>query len=227
MNQVAVSTMKPEQHKHFRHSILIAEPNYLFRKGLRALFGSEIAFQPTREVASEEELLASIQQSTPDILLVSEELLQNNVIAELLRVHCPEMKVVCLTADPPGHIDLNRLPGADLLIARSHAPVKLLEQVKNLICPEPSASRQTSDLHALVANHQEARTDVLTSREKEVVRLLSEGLTVREAAADLGLSCKTVEAHTLNLMRKLDIHDRSTLISFALASGMADARVAV
>ena len=64
---------------------------------------------------------------------------------------------------------------------------------------------------------QPIRPDVLTHREKEVVKLLSDGLTVRAAADELGLSCKTVEAHTLNLMRKLDIHSRSVLIDYAIA----------
>ncbi len=60
----------------------------------------------------------------------------------------------------------------------------------------------------------------LTGREKEVVRLLAEGKTVRQAAAELGLSMKTVEAHKLNLMRKLDIHNRASLVEYALHNGM-------
>jgi DNA-binding NarL/FixJ family response regulator len=57
-------------------------------------------------------------------------------------------------------------------------------------------------------------------REQEVMRLLAEGRTVREVAAELSLSIKTIEAHKLNLMRKLDIHNRTSLIESAVRMGL-------
>lgn len=219
--------MKLERQKHCKHNILIADTNYLFRKGLRALFGSDPEFHLIREAGNELELLAALGQGPAEILLASVDLLRGNSVTAFIQNNCPQIRVVCLTSDPPGDIDLDSLPSADLLIARSHAPVKLLEHVRSLMWPEPSAAQQTSDLRALVATGQTGRPDLLTNREKEVVRLLAEGLTVREAAVDLGLSCKTVEAHTLNLMRKLNIHDRSSLIEYAVGSGMVDNRAAV
>jgi DNA-binding NarL/FixJ family response regulator len=62
----------------------------------------------------------------------------------------------------------------------------------------------------------------LTIREQEVVRLLAEGKTVRAVAHDLALSAKTIEAHKLNLMRKLDIHDRASLIAYASRTGLLE-----
>jgi DNA-binding NarL/FixJ family response regulator len=50
--------------------------------------------------------------------------------------------------------------------------------------------------------------------------MLAEGRTARQTAAELGLSVKTVEAHKLNLMRKLDVHDRATLIASAIEAGL-------
>lgn len=83
-----------------------------------------------------------------------------------------------------------------------------------------SLSRIVPDLRALAApNEPQPRTTVLTSREQEVMRLLAEGRTVREVAAELSLSVKTVEAHKLNLMRKLDIHNRASLVEYATQQG--------
>jgi two-component system response regulator NreC len=65
----------------------------------------------------------------------------------------------------------------------------------------------------------------LTSREQEILRLLAEGRTVRETASELALSAKTVEAHKLNLMRKLRIHDRATLIEYAIQNGYIPAPI--
>jgi len=60
------------------------------------------------------------------------------------------------------------------------------------------------------------RRATLTNREREVMRLLAEGRTVRQAAEELGLSTKTVEAHKFNLMRKLDIHNKAQLVTVAI-----------
>jgi DNA-binding NarL/FixJ family response regulator len=60
------------------------------------------------------------------------------------------------------------------------------------------------------------RKRVLTSREREVLKLLAEGRTVRSAADVLGLSMKTVDAHKFNLMRKLGIHNKAELVMWAI-----------
>jgi two-component system, NarL family, response regulator NreC len=57
---------------------------------------------------------------------------------------------------------------------------------------------------------------VLTAREREVVKLLAEGRTVRSAADVLGVSAKTVDAHKFNLMRKLGIHNKAELVMWAV-----------
>jgi DNA-binding NarL/FixJ family response regulator len=60
------------------------------------------------------------------------------------------------------------------------------------------------------------RRSTLTVREREVMKLLAEGHTVKKTAAVLGLSVKTVEAHKFNLMRKLDIHNKAQLVTVAI-----------
>jgi two-component system response regulator NreC len=60
------------------------------------------------------------------------------------------------------------------------------------------------------------RRSALTPREREVVKMIAEGNSAREIASLLGLSVKTVEAHRFNLMRKLDIHNRAQLVTYAI-----------
>lgn len=62
----------------------------------------------------------------------------------------------------------------------------------------------------------------LTAREREVVKLLAQGKTVRAAAVDLGVSSKTVDAHKFNLMRKLRIHKRAELVMWAIRENIVD-----
>ena len=63
----------------------------------------------------------------------------------------------------------------------------------------------------------------LTSREKEITGLLAQGETVRQVAAKLGLSFKTVETHKGNLMRKLALRNRLSLKSYAVDAGLVQA----
>jgi len=60
----------------------------------------------------------------------------------------------------------------------------------------------------------------LTPRQKEVLQLLAEGLSMKEIAERLGVSIKTVEAHRANLMERLDIHDIPGLVRLAIRSGL-------
>jgi DNA-binding NarL/FixJ family response regulator len=57
---------------------------------------------------------------------------------------------------------------------------------------------------------------MLTPREREVMKLLAEGNSVKKVADLLGLSAKTIEAHKFNLMRKLDIHNKAQLVTYAI-----------
>ena len=65
------------------------------------------------------------------------------------------------------------------------------------------------------------RFATLTTREREVLKMLAEGNSVKEIACDLNLSVKTVEAHKFNLMRKLDIHNKAQLVQYAFTLPLA------
>ena len=56
----------------------------------------------------------------------------------------------------------------------------------------------------------------LSAREREILKLLAEGLSVKEIATRLSLSVKTVDVHKYNLMKKIDVHDRVELIKYAI-----------
>ena len=64
--------------------------------------------------------------------------------------------------------------------------------------------------------------DLLSDREREILVLLAEGMSLKEIATKLALSVKTVDAHKYNLMRKLDLHDRSELIRYAVRKKLVE-----
>ena len=66
------------------------------------------------------------------------------------------------------------------------------------------------------SNHRQPCFATLTPREKEILKFLAEGQSVKEIAQHLNLSVKTIEAHKFNLMRKLDIHNKAQLVQYAI-----------
>ena len=63
-------------------------------------------------------------------------------------------------------------------------------------------------------------SESLTPREREVLKLIAEGNTNQGIAEILGVSRKTVESHRANIMRKLDLHDVTDLVKYALRKGL-------
>ena len=67
-----------------------------------------------------------------------------------------------------------------------------------------------------VEHNANSRRSSLTPREREVVKMIAEGNSAKNIAGKLGLSVKTIEAHRFNLMRKLDIHNKAQLVTYAI-----------
>jgi DNA-binding NarL/FixJ family response regulator len=115
--------------------------------------------------------------------------------------------------------------GARGYMIKTAPPAQLIAGIRQAAAFEDrdprGLSRQAPDLKALAETERTySRTSPLTAREQEVTTLLAEGRTVREVAAELNLSIKTIEAHKLNLMRKLDIHNRASLVDYAVRAGL-------
>ena len=92
--------------------------------------------------------------------------------------------------------------------------------VRKTAAVECSASPQRTgaEIAEWPVNGTPARRRDLTAREREILKLLAEGQTVRSAANILGLSTKTVDAHKFNLMRKLGVHNKAELVMWAIQS---------
>jgi DNA-binding NarL/FixJ family response regulator len=86
---------------------------------------------------------------------------------------------------------------------------------EDLVLMVKGASSVT-DVSEFPLDEMASRKRVLTVREREVLKLLAEGRTVRSVAGILGLSVKTVDAHKFNLMRKLGIHNKAELVIWAI-----------
>jgi DNA-binding NarL/FixJ family response regulator len=179
------------------------------------------------EASSAAEALAQIQQTSPQVVVMDLELLEDGsarTVFAMRQAH-PSLAILFLTEeDGPEHLKHAVEAGGRGYMLKSSSPAELVAGIRQVAFHDhnpSSLSRIVPDLRALSGPNEtsKARSSVLTSREQEVMRLLAEGRTVREVASELSLSVKTVEAHKLNLMRKLDIHNRASLIEYATQQG--------
>ena len=211
--------------------ILIADKSSLFCRGLRTLLGTERYLQVIDVAAANDETLAKVRLLMPDVLVISVELLRSEEpgFQFALRQAMANGSILALTEDDSEEcLEQAIAAGAKGYMLKSSTPAQLAEGVRRIAFSSSYGPLQISkiipDLKALTAqNETRAQTPALTVRESEVVRLLAEGKTVRETADELSLSTKTVEAHKLNLMRKLDIHHRAALITYAVQHGIVPA----
>jgi len=205
----------------------------LFRRGLRTLLAAESDLEILDEASEIAETLAKMRLLSPDVLLMDLGLLESagQQAAISIRQARPETAILFLTQeDGPEQLELAIAAGARGYMLKNSTPAQIVAGVRQIAFADDQSpqglSKIVPDLRALAAsNDGYARGVVLTSREQEVMRLLAEGRTVREVATELSLSVKTVEAHKLNLMRKLDIHNRASLVEYAMQRGLVAAQV--
>ena len=115
--------------------------------------------------------------------------------------------------------------GARGFMLKSSEPSQIIEAISAVTAGKRYLDDRVTDVVLEGYTHPEARATAsglasLSERERETLRLVAEGNSSKEIAADLGISVRTVETHRFNIMRKLDIHSTPGLIKYALREGL-------
>jgi len=203
--------------------IVICDDHTLFVEGIKAILRNQPSLEIIGEARDGRQAVELVKQLRPDVLLMDVSMPDMNGFDATRRVHEfdesvkvliltmhdeEELVARCLEAGAAGYI-IKDAPASELLCAIEtvHKGEKYLSPVvlKNVV------SRY-------VKNSLRPKTsyDRLSGREREVLKLLAEGLSVKEIATRLNLSVKTVDVHKYNLMRKIDVHDKTELIKYAI-----------
>jgi len=205
---------------------VLVHDHVLLRQGLRRLLEDEPELEVVSEAGNAAECLRKVYELQPDVLVADAATfgMSAREAEQLVTRESPRTSIVFLSmqeqvSSPFGGL---RADAAGCAVRQTSAE-ELVEMVRRSsgvtsACPNPVGRGQTrsgSEHHLPTTTlfpHQRA----LTAREREVLKLLAEGKTVRAAATVLGLSSKTVDAHKFNLMRKLGIHNKAELVMWAI-----------
>jgi len=186
----------------------------LLRQGLRRLLDDEPDMHVVAEAGNAAEALEAVLQHQPEMVIADAHLSDcaADQIDRLIRQGSPESKVLLLTSQ-----EVESAEGAGVA-ARKTSAAELVEMVRKTLDVERAVNRdiRAKGVAEFPLEEVVPRKRVLTTREREVLKLLAEGRTVRSAAGVLGLSAKTVDAHKFNLMRKLGIHNKAELVMWAI-----------
>lgn len=197
---------------------VLVHDHVLLRQGLRRLLEDEPEIEVVAEAGNAAEALLAVLQHHPEVVIADAYIFEcaADEAERLIVQESPESKVLFLSYEG-GRLPEGRANGTSCAVRETSAE-ELVEMVRGARRAEKAAVREMPrrGQGEWPAEEQGPRKRVLTGREREVLKLLAEGRTVRSAAGVLGLSVKTVDAHKFNLMRKLGIHNKAELVMWAI-----------
>ncbi len=208
--------------------ILVADDHEIVRRGLRSLLETRPGWEVCGEAADGWEAVSKAAELHPDVVALDVGMPNLNGLdaaRQILR-HDPGQKILFLTIYESDHLARSvAAVGAKGLILKSDAGKDLINAIDSLqrnstFFNSRMAQALGSDLRG---NHRNQEKDVLTRRERQVVQLLAEGKSTKEAAAILGLRVKTAETHRSNIMSKLRLHSVSELVLYAVRNNIVQA----
>lgn len=208
--------------------VVIADDHMLVRAGIRALLEQDAEVEVVGECDDGLQALAMLEQQCPDVVLADITMpgLNGLETAAAIAKKFPEVKVIILSMHRNREYVIQALRAgcAGYLVkdgAASELDLALDAIRRGEMYLSPSISRQVVDGYlerSGVAG--QADRDLLTPRQRDVLKLIAEGKSTKQVAAALSLSVKTVETHRTKLMGRLGIHDVQGLVKYAMRLGV-------
>jgi len=207
--------------------ILVADDHDLMRRGLKVLLDARQGWSVCAEASTGREAVTMAESLRPDIAILDISMPELNGVEAARRILklSPNTEVLILSMHYSDQLIREILEaGVRGYIVKSDSDRDLVIAIEALSNHKPFFTPRATEL--ILSNYNQKGTspdaqletmgDRLTSREREIVQLLSEGKSSKEVASTLNISVKTAETHRANVMRKLDIHSVSELVRYAV-----------
>src|SRR5437867_3751746 len=213
-------------------TVLLADDHTVVRQGLRALLTAESDIEIVAEAETGRQAVQLVKNHKPDVVVmdVARPLLNGLEATRQIIRDVPSSRVLILSSYyDDEYVHQSAEAGAVGYLLKQAAVTDLVKAIreakKGNAFFSPSISKRLMEHYrqTLVRGVPvKKRTDLLTSRETEVLQLIAEGKPNKQIAAELGLSIKTVEKHRQQLMNKLGIHDIAGLTRYAISKGIIE-----
>jgi len=212
-----------------KHRILIAEDHTILREGLRALLSLDPGLEVVGEVENGRDAVRVVEQLKPDLVLMDLSMPGTDGLTGIREINrrYPSLKTLALTVHKTEeYIRAALQAGANGYVLKDATHGELMLAIKTVLSGKTYLSPSVSDkvINRYLDDNKTVESitswERLTSRERDVLKLIAEGRRNKDIAAYLFVSIKTVEKHRSNLMKKLDLHNASALTSYAIERGL-------
>jgi two-component system response regulator NreC len=204
-------------------NVLICDDHSVFREGVRSILSGEPDMVVIGQAGNGAEGVKKTRELNPDVVLmdIAMPVMRGFDATRRIVKLDPHIRVLMLTVyDDEDLVARCLSAGAAGYVLKDAPPEQLVYAIRTVARGErylsPKALKGVIGGLTAGATQVSTRYDLLSDREREILVLLAEGDSLKEVASLLNLSVKTVDAHKYNIMRKLDVHDRTELIRFAI-----------
>lgn len=210
--------------------VVLADNQPLALSGLRTAVADHADIQVMAECPNRERLMDAVRDHAPDVLLVSTEILQEELDAlERLVTEMEPTRVIVLTSrKDPDFLESALRCGAKGIFQREwpihQIPVAIRKVTSGGVWLEQAAAERVLEeiLNRRKGPDQDERKiATVTAREREVIGLICQGLRNKEIASRLHISGATVSHHLTSIFRKLEVEDRTSLVIYSAKHGLA------
>lgn len=210
--------------------VLICDDHALFREGVKSVLSAQPDIEVVGEAADGKEAVDQAIRLYPHVVLmdIAMPVLKGFDAVRRIKKVRPDIKVLILTVYDDEDLVARCLDaGAAGYVLKDSPPLQLVYAIQTVQRGQQFLSPKvlTGVVRQFISQPADFKAgyELLSDREREILVLLAEGQSLKDIAARLNLSVKTVDAHKVNLMRKLDLHDRSELIRYAIRKHLVEA----
>lgn len=211
--------------------VLVVDDHTLIRQGIVGLLRSQSDIEVVGEASAAREGMDLVARLSPDVVLLDVAMpgLSGLDAARELHARDPDLGILMLTihdredylfealrAGASGYV----LKGAD--VQELLAAVRAAARGDVYLLPAAVKTLISDYLRRAAAGEDRERYDGLTDREREILRLIAQGMTTARIAEELVLSPHTVQSHRDRIMSKLDLHSKADLVRYALSRGLIE-----
>lgn len=206
--------------------VLVADDHPVVRKGLQSCLSRQGHIRCVGEAADGDEALRKARELKPDVVLMDITMpgLNGLAVTEVLRKEAPEVKVLVVSV----HRNKDSIfrviqAGAHGYVSKEAPSEEVLRAIQSVHEGEPFFSEEIARAalnEFITSGGKKEPFSQLTSREREVLVRIAEGLSNKEIADRLGIGVRTIETHRERIMRRLNIHSVAGLTKYAIANGL-------
>ena len=209
-------------------NIILVDDHKIIRDGLRSLLAKETDMAVVAEAENGRDAVKLSRKLNPDIVVMDINMPDLNGVdaATLIMEESPDVKIIALSIHSTRRYVTRMLKaGASGYLVKHCAYEELANAIRSVANNKPYLSSQIldtvlSDYTSSVSSSEISTLSTLTSREREVLQLVAEGMKSEEIANRLFVSVKTVSSHRRAIMQKLNLHSVAELTRYAIREGL-------